>query len=439
MRFTRTLGALASLGAIGILAASCSSGKAGAPGSGGAGGSAATTTTSSSSTTTASSSTTSSSTTSSSTTSSSTSSGIPDAGSPDAGPGCGYQNMGAPLQVSPSIALCMPPVVCNAETCPPPLGSCVSGKCVFGAGYQGVATLPQAWATYYCALSTGGCHGVTQLEYPEVTAANIGAALGKPLCDQTATDGCIGIAASSAMVVGNSQLAVDPTTQMQVTDWGLGLTEASGLCYRITGPGGSATVALTDRCGGYCKCNGSGFEECGPCVNAASMEPNCPCVGTAPSLYTACCGQGCPTLQAECDWCASNNHPHFDLDTGTFNWVCGADSVNGSCQLTSVGYVPCLTATGWPPGGGGGSCKTNAFQCNSTPAAHQDTVPQTTCCCNYDDCPQPDGSCAAAPATCKAGSCACGAGQPDAEHPSVPSTGCCCTYGTTPEADGSCQ
>ena len=357
----------------------------------------------------------------------------------DAGPGCGYMGQGTPLHVAATVDVCLPPVVCNAETCPPPLGQCVSGKCVFGSGYQGVETYPEAWATHYCALSTGGCHGVTQIDYPETTAQNIASAMGKTVCDTSAADGCVGIMASSPMMVGNSQLAVDPVTMQQVSDWGLGLTEASGLCYQITGPGGTATVALTDRCGGYCKCNGSGYQECGPCVNAASMVPNCPCVGSAPSLYTQCCGNGCATLNAECDWCASNNHPHFDLDDGTFNWVCGAKAGNGSCQLTTVKYVSCMAPKTWPPGGGGGTCQSGAFQCNSTPAAHQDAVPGTSCCCNYNQCPQADGSCAAPSGVCKTGSCACGAGQPDASHPQVPSTGCCCTYGTSPQADGSCQ
>lgn len=357
----------------------------------------------------------------------------------DAGPGCGYMGQGTPLHVAATVDVCLPPVVCDPETCPPTEAQCISGKCVFGSGYQGVETFPEAWATHYCALSTGGCHGVTQIDYPEVTAQNIATAKGTTVCDVSAGNGCIGIMASSPMMEGNSQLAVDPVTMQPVANWGLGLTEASGLCYEITGPGGTAMVALTDRCGGYCKCNGSAFQECGPCANAASLEPNCPCVGTAPALYTQCCGNNCPTLNAQCDWCASNNHPHFDLDDGTFNWVCGSDATLGSCQLTTVKYVSCMAPKTWPPGGGSGGCQSGAFACSGTPVAHQDLVPGTTCCCDYNECPQTDGSCAAAPSTCKAGSCACGAGQPDASHPMVPSTGCCCTYGTTPQADGSCQ
>jgi hypothetical protein len=265
--------------------------------------------------------------------------------------GCGYADAGTPLHVGASLDLCMPKVACTAETCPPALGDCVNDACVFRAGYEGVATLPEAWVTYYCDLSSGGCHGVTQLQFPEITAQQIANARSLPICDQM--DGgageCVGIAASPPMIVGNSQEAVDSLTNKPVKDWGLGLTEASGLCYELTGPGGTVLVALTDRCGGYCACKDSGTEECGPCVNATDMQTECPCVGTVPPAYSACCGVGCPTLNAQCDWCASNNHPHFDLDTGTFDHLCASLSNRGSCKLTSVTYVPCLDAGGWPP------------------------------------------------------------------------------------------
>ncbi|MFI5298366.1 MAG: hypothetical protein ACHREM_09730 [Polyangiales bacterium] len=313
----------------------------------------------------------------------------------DAGPGCGHDGKGTPLHVATNVDLCLPPVVCTSETCPPTLGKCIAGSCQFQGDYAGLRTQPEAWATYYCTLSTGGCHGVTQLEFPEVTAANISASKGLPLCEgATGAGECIGIAASSPMVVGNSQVATDPSTGTTVKDWGLGLTEASGLCYEITGPGGQAIVALTDRCGGYCKCGGSGFQECGPCVSAPDMEPNCGCVGGVPGLYTQCCGRGCATTLADCDWCASNNHPHFDLDTGTFNHLCGSEGVNGSCRITTVRPVSCVTPSGaWPPGGGGGpACKPGSFECTG-PTTHFAAVPGTACCCDYDLAPQADGTC----------------------------------------------
>jgi hypothetical protein len=308
--------------------------------------------------------------------------------------GCGYRSTGTRLELDAGVTLCMPSVVCTSETCPPPLGTCVGGHCQFKNGYQGVATDPSAWATYYCTLSTGGCDGVTQQKPAATTASTVAAAAGLALCEGTDGGECVGIAASSPMVVGNSEEAKDPSTGQIVAAWGLGLTEASGLCYELEGPGGRATVALTDRCGGYCKCSGSGFEECGPCVNAPDMTPNCSCVGTEPGLYTGCCGEGCalPVLQ-DCDWCASNNHPHFDLDVGTFNHVCGASAAQGSCKLAQARFIPCpAAATTWPPGGTGASCKTGSFYC-TVGTTNQPQVPGTSCCCNWGLVPQSDGTC----------------------------------------------
>lgn len=315
---------------------------------------------------------------------------------PESPQGCGYKNRGTPLKVTATVDLCLPPVVCTAETCPPPLGDCIQGRCVYRGKYQGLKTHPEAWATHYCDLSGGGCHGVTQLEYPEVTAGKISKWIGYPLCDRgTPTfDKCIGIVASSPMLVGNSQEAIDSATGKLVTEWGLGMTQASGLCYEIIGRGGTAIVAVTDRCGGYCRCNGSGYQECGPCVNAPTMTPHCACVGAVPGLFDECCGRGCSTTLADCDWCASNNHPHFDVDLGTFRHVCGSDAIDGSCRLSLVRYVKCIDPyPDWPPTGNG-SCKINSFFCHGNPTPHQVLVPNTSCCCNWDHCPQPDGSCA---------------------------------------------
>jgi hypothetical protein len=244
----------------------------------------------------------------------------------------------------------LPPVVCTSETCPPGAGQCTGGRCEFLGGYQGIATLPQAWVTWYCDLSGQGCHGVSQVDFPEVTAQKVAAAMNLPLCT-TASAGatCVGVSAAPPMVEGNSQLAIDPSTGTFVKNWGLGLTEPSGLCYRLTGPSATAIVALTDRCGGYCQCNGSGFQECGACVSAPDMHPECPCVGTVPGIYTNCCGRTCGPTPSSCDWCAANNHPHFDLDIATFNALCGSQANLGSCQLTGVSYFPCMAPTTWPP------------------------------------------------------------------------------------------
>ena len=266
---------------------------------------------------------------------------------------CGYKNQGTTLKVSPTVTMCVPPLVCNThETCPPDLGDCVDGVCVFKGDYKGLRTLPQAWATWYCDLSTG-CNGVTQFEPAKTTATKVAQQLALPLCFEDDSSACVGIVASSPWVMGNSLLAKDPATGTYIKNWGLGMTEANGLCYEVQGPGGKAVVALTDRCAGYCDCETGDYRECGECLvlGAEKVTPNCACVGAVPGLFTDCCGPDCAQpAEQKCDWCASNNHPHFDLDQATFNHVCGDKAIRGSCELQSVNFVPCMDPNpNWPP------------------------------------------------------------------------------------------
>lgn len=262
---------------------------------------------------------------------------------------CGYNNTGHIQAISTEISLCIPPMICTYENCPPTLGVCQNNTCMYATGYQGLATIPQAWATYYCQLSSGTCQGITQNATPAQTADKLAQIFRTSLCETAdANTTCVGIAASSPLLIGNSQIAIDPSTSQIVSHWGLGLSEAANLCYRITGPHGQAIVALTDRCGGYCSCN-TEVQECGACLNSNTMKPNCPCVGTAPPLYESCCGSACSSVNNQCDWCASNNHPHFDLDTGTFAHVCGPTTSVGSCQLTHIEPLACNLNVSWPP------------------------------------------------------------------------------------------
>ena len=247
---------------------------------------------------------------------------------------CGYQGKGRVLEVGPDITLCIPPQTCLPETCPPTLGSCVAGQCVYKAGYQGLATLPEAWTTHYCDLQSGACQGVHQFDTVLQTAQALAAKAALPLCKAGAPGAqCVGIVAAPPMMVGNREKFKE--------NWGLGLTEASGLCYEVSGPGGSALLALTDRCGGYCKCPSAGgaeFNERGLCNEAADMTPLCECRGA----------NNCSTQQ--CDWCAANNHPHFDVDDDTFNHLCGDQALKGSCQLSKAKFVACLEPRAdWPP------------------------------------------------------------------------------------------
>ena len=87
---------------------------------------------------------------------------------------CGPNGEGRILSIGSNIELCLPKTTCTSETCPPPLGECVEGECVFKGDYKGLATLPEAWATWYCDLSTESCHGVTQINFPEAKCGHGG-------------------------------------------------------------------------------------------------------------------------------------------------------------------------------------------------------------------------------------------------------------------------
>jgi hypothetical protein len=261
------------------------------------------------------------------------------------------------LEVTDDIILCVPPFVCTPATCPGTLAKCENGKCVFNDGYEGLKTFKEAWVTQYCNLSSDACNGISFIKPPKQTANAVASALGISVCYNKSgkQDKCAGIMAPPPRMIGNSEMAKDPQTGEYIDNWGLGTTEASGICYEITGPGGSAVVATTDRCAGYCDCQGDeNFAHCDTCINdeqmSAPLKPHCGCVGTVPGLWDECCGRGCPQTLANCDWCSANKHPHFDLDDATFNHVCGPDSMLGSCQLTVAKFIKCLDPDpNWPP------------------------------------------------------------------------------------------
>lgn len=261
---------------------------------------------------------------------------------------CGYQSRGRVLQVASGVAVCLPPSTCNpSENCPRGLGDCVDDQCLPKPGYRGLATLPEAWATYYCDLATGGCDGSVLKPRPFELARALTAEYG-PLCSASSPgEACVGVAAAPPQMTGNSQIARDPRTGEYVSIWGLGMTGASGLCYRITGNSGTAVVGLVDRCAGYCKCGSGGFNECSACINQPDTTTECPCIGSAPPVYSTSCAADA----VQCDWCASNNHPHFDLDNATFAHVCGEAGLHdGSCRLSAVELVEgCFGADpNWP-------------------------------------------------------------------------------------------
>jgi len=82
---------------------------------------------------------------------------------------------------------------------------------------------------------------------------------------------------------------------------------ACGQCWSISGPGGSARIQVTDCCAGY--------------SNHASCLVN--------------------PQDPQCDWCAANDNQHFDLDSVSYNTVCGSEAGNGHCVLSSAVQIQC--------------------------------------------------------------------------------------------------
>eukprot|EP01123_Difflugia_compressa_P015665 TRINITY_DN8933_c0_g1_i1.p1 TRINITY_DN8933_c0_g1~~TRINITY_DN8933_c0_g1_i1.p1 ORF type:complete len:166 (+),score=19.44 TRINITY_DN8933_c0_g1_i1:37-534(+) len=151
-----------------------------------------------------------------------------------------------------------------------------------------VTSIP-IYATWYCSLSDP-----TQYGYcgnPSAGwVADCGISVQQPPCS-----GC-GITALNPAFYNQNSSSHD-------CHWkGVGCGE----CWEITGPGGTAKVMVTDCCAGY--------------------KGACSCLN-------------CPT-DPGCDWCASGDNWHFDLDISTFNFVCQSTTA-GHCQLSSANSVSC--------------------------------------------------------------------------------------------------
>jgi len=133
-------------------------------------------------------------------------------------------------------------------------------------------------ATYYCSLSNPGAQG-----------------------------SCFPGACGSSDTKGHGIVALNPQ------HYGGSSTchyegSSCGQCWYIVGPENWAVVTVTDCCAGY------------------SDHPSCV---TDPS-------------DGSCDWCAHNDHWHFDLDYDSFNWICGSAGVNaGHCDLSYTATCNC--------------------------------------------------------------------------------------------------
>ena len=210
---------------------------------------------------------------------------------------CGSLTM---LKVGNNSYACIPNT-CDYDICDPGLGKCNNGEAVTNSqcqyagvsgNYSGILSYPHGVSTEYCTLSNGaGCAGGA-CGNGEIT---------KALLDKY---GVTGIAAVNPILFGLDE-------NRNNNNWGQGCTTNNNICYYIVGPdGNTANVMITDRCAGYCNCDGGNdYNDCGRCVlttgDPSKIHPNCPCIGTDGDMYKTCCGNdaACKTpLNAECDW-----------------------------------------------------------------------------------------------------------------------------------------
>lgn len=110
-------------------------------------------------------------------------------------------------------------------------------------------------ATYYCQLDSkcSNCNGVLGGIIPAysiaIEAAN---ATGKPLCSESNSIDCVGVAGVNSVMFGNMENYYDDNpNKASIPIWGSGLSISNGLCYKLTGSNHkSVYVAVVDRCGG---------------------------------------------------------------------------------------------------------------------------------------------------------------------------------------------
>ena len=245
------------------------------------------------------------------------------------------------------------------------------GTCKYPSSYKPFLEYPHAMGTNYCGLEVGGCSGA--LGDPRAIIEQVrdailsGKSIEKPPNGPVTKDTRFGVTANPPLMIGNSGEGVNLVTGKRVASSSQGSIFQSGICYDVIGPGGRAILIPADRCAGYCLpgCGKTGKVsdgiECGPCVSKikGSPTPNPPCVGTVPGLYSTCSGMpdyGCKeAVLQRCDWCASQNHPHFDMDNATYNAVCGAGGI-GSCELTTVKPFKAIDPPGLASGGQASPC-----------------------------------------------------------------------------------
>jgi len=141
------------------------------------------------------------------------------------------------------------------------------------------------------------------------------------------------------------------------------------ICYELTNQEGKTfTVAIVGRCGGYSQCGGAPslkpdqydyvtllkqskiLDTTKADANACNTAKGYIAAGTTPACNVTafpestwspekCFKYGAKNAGTNVDWCASNMHPHFDLNRGLQDRFCGKGV--GACTAKSVKPVVC--------------------------------------------------------------------------------------------------
>ena len=320
----------------------------------------------------------------------------------------------------------------TSVTCMASLGGSINttnnNSCAWNGAYKPFQ-YEHAYSTNYCLLETGGCSGAVGDPRPTIEAARSALlnsstpGVQSPPWGPIDNNTVFGVTATPPIMNGNSGEGISLVTGQAVTSSFQGLTEVSGLCYDVIGPGGGRAILIVgDRCAGYCgtTCSNetvyntpadpgtSAYAECGHCVTNPNnvVKPGPPCVGTVKGpvqtdMYANCSGNEiyeCLPVFAECDWCASNNHPHFDLDNTAYTEVCTYNNSNpagdpGSCELHKVMPFKCIPNPQPMSAGGAGynsGCVAQSYSNGETPCTqffsqYNSSIPgQGYCCCQYN-------------------------------------------------------
>lgn len=279
------------------------------------------------------------------------------------------------VTIAPNISIYLPRIETTPDTCLTSLGGTALNEsyCSWTGSYKPWNTR-QAFATsYQCSNGNIQCPFILGDPTPVFTAAQQ-YSIGKigPLGSITAST-IFGYVALPPMMIGNyrgtaSNANPNSFTSNPIISSNQGTTSISTLCYDVQGVNGARAILIAGyRCAGDCFTDISGttctnssnqlLNDCSLCAenSANTIQPGPPCIGSVGDLYPSCYGNG-PYCTGPnqgngdpCEWCSSQNHPHFAIvDSNNINrpvltQICGFDdAANGVCQLNFVQPFQCL-------------------------------------------------------------------------------------------------